>query len=257
MRGSRGASPLDRRREVLKTTALKSLLNLIAAALVAAACSSGPEVSQADAPEASDIRALRWLAPGADKVKFLTTRPASCIRPRAPDEAVITFGNGDVRTSEQTLEIGRLAFESPALLGGAAARMGLSCSSCHLNGRDNPAFFIEGMSSAAGTADVTSSLMSKVRGDGTFNAVRIPDLAAKDGKQIKDRRSAEFRTKVHGLIVEEFDGQEPPADVFNSVLLYLDRLDASGGCNDWRRTQVSAPGVTSQDLSAMSITLPG
>lgn len=185
---------------------------MLAAALVAAACSSGPEASQADAPKASDIRALRWLAPDADKVKFLTTVPASC-------EMRATGAEWERR------QLGKLAFESPALLGGAAARMGLSCSSCHLNGRGNPDFFLEGVSDRPGTADVTSSLLSKVRGDGNFNPVPIPDIGLKDGKQIRDRKSAEFRIKVHGLVVEEFDGQEPPAEVFDAVVSYMDGLD--------------------------------
>lgn len=123
------------------------------------------------------------------------------------------------------LALGRVAFESPALLGGAAARMGLSCSSCHINGRGNPNFFVEGVSGTPGTADVTSSLFSKVRGNGAFDPVPIPDLAARDGKQIEDRKSQAFRDKVRGLIVEEFDGQEPPPKVFDAVLAYLDNLD--------------------------------
>ena len=193
------------------TQRLKVASTTLAAALVAAACSSGPEALQADTPKASDIRALRWVAPGADKVKFLTTMPASC-------EAPATGLDGEQRL------LGKLAFESPALLGGAAARMGLSCSSCHLNGRGNPDFFLEGVSDKPGTADVTSSLLSKVRGDGSFNPVAIPDIALRDGKQIKDRRSPEFRTKAHGLVVEEFDGQEPPPKVFDAVISYLDGL---------------------------------
>jgi hypothetical protein len=103
----------------------------------------------------------------------------------------------------------------------------LSCSSCHINGRGNPAFFVEGISGAPGTADVSSNIFSKVRGNGTSDPVPIPDLAARDGAQIRDRGSEAFRTKVHGLIVEEFDGQEPPPDVFDAVLAYLGGLDIS------------------------------
>jgi hypothetical protein len=192
---------------------------MLAAALVAAACSSGPDVSQTDAPRASDIRALRWLAAGADKVKFLTVLPASCETPATGEEAHLRLR-------------GKLAFESPALLGGAAARMGLSCSSCHLNGRGNPQFFLEGVSDKPGTADVTSSLLSKVRGDGNFNPVPIPDVGLKDGKQIRDRKSEEFRVKVRGLIVEEFDGQEPPAAVLDALITYLDGLDPAACATD-------------------------
>jgi hypothetical protein len=192
--------------------------------LVVAACSHAPATT--DQLKASDIRSLRWVAKDADRIAFLTTRPIGCRR-QPPAETNTTGSVGDL----DRYEIGRLAFESPALLGGAAARMGLSCSSCHLNGRGNTAFFVEGVSGKPGTADVTSSVFSKVRGDGNFNPVPIPDLAAKDGKQIKDRKSPEFRTKVHGLVVEEFDGQEPPAFVFDALLAYLDAQEISS-CGD-------------------------
>lgn len=152
-------------------------------------------------------------------MKFLTTRPAPCYRDPPTFKDIGLY------------RIGRLAFESPALLGGAAGRMGLSCSSCHLNGRGNPDFFIEGVSDKPGTADVTSSIFSKVRGDQMFNPVPIPDLAAKDGKQIRDRKGADFRSKVHGLVVEEFDGREPPSEIFRALLYYLDAQDISA-CAD-------------------------
>jgi hypothetical protein len=187
---------------------------LLAAAVLAAACSSLPAVDDSG-PGASDIRSLRWLAKDADKVKFLTTQPPACETTAASPELA------------NQRDRGRLAFESPALLGGAAARMELSCASCHINGRGNPDFFLEGVSGGAGTADVTSSLLSKVRGDGAFNPAPIPDITLRDGKQIRDRKSPEFFAKVHGLIVEEFDGQEPPRPVIDAVIAYMDGLDPS------------------------------
>jgi len=192
--------------------------------LAIAACANAPE---ATAPVTSDsLRALRWVAPEADAVKALTTAPVACEAspPKEPNEERL----------KRTL--GRLAFESPALLGGAAARMGLSCSSCHINGRGNPDFFIAGVSGAPGTADVTSSLFSKVRGNGAFDPVPIPDLAARDGTQMRDRTSTLFEDKVRGLIVEEFDGQAPPPYVFEAVLAYLDSLDRAH-CADPVATQ--------------------
>jgi len=180
-----------------------------AAACLAAACSSEP-VSSGDALRASDIVQLRWIAKGSDRVAVLTMLPPSCE----------TAGG---ETGPRRL--GRIAFESPALLGGAAARMGLSCSSCHLDGRGNADFFLDGLSDKAGTADVTSSVLSRVRGDGNFNPKPIPDVGLRDGKQIKDRKGAEFAAKVHGLVEEEFDGQVAPRPVFDAVIAYLDGLD--------------------------------
>jgi hypothetical protein len=208
LRGSRGTPPLDRWSEILRFV-------VAGLAFALAACASAPE---ATAPVTSDsLRALRWIAPQSDAVKALTAAPIACA-PAAPEQP-----------TAQTLELtlGRIAFESPALLGGAAARMGLSCSSCHINGRGNADFFIAGVSGPPGTADVTSSLFSKVRGNGAFDPVPIPDLATRGGGQISDRKSKQFEDKMRGLIVEEFDGQPPPAYVFGAVLAYLDSLDVA------------------------------
>ncbi len=192
--------------------------------LALAACAAAPE---AMAPVTSDsLRALRWVAPEADAVKALTIAPVACepAPAKEPDDESLK------------LTLGRLAFESPALLGGAAARMGLSCSSCHINGRGNADFFVAGVSGAPGTADVTSSLFSKVRGNGAFDPMPIPDLATRDGGQMKDRTSKPFADKVRGLIVEEFDGQAPPTYVFDAVLAYLDSIDIAH-CADPSATQ--------------------
>jgi hypothetical protein len=162
---------------------------------------------------------LRWLSKDADRVAALTTQPAGC----------------EAGGLDRQVMLGKIAFESPALLGGAAGRMELACSSCHLNGRGNPAFLLEGVSDKAGTADVTSSIFSKVRGNQTFDPKPIPDIALRDGKQIADRKGFEFRAKVHGLVVEEFDGQEPPAQVFEALLAYLDAL-GPGACGAEEQT---------------------
>src|SRR5690606_27245375 len=96
-----------------------------------------------------------------------------------------------------------------------------------------------------------SSLVSRVRGDGRFNPVPIPDLAARDGGQMQDRRSEAFRAKVRGLVVEEFDGQAPPRRVFEALLVYLDRIDAAGSCGPGAR--VSASGDLTDAISALDL----
>lgn len=184
-----------------------------------AACASAPG---ADAPINRDsLRALRWIAPGADIVRALTSEPVSCRVPLESTGSVTVLKNNFKYTN---IDVGRIAFESPALLGGAAGRMGLSCASCHINGRGNPDFFLEGVSGAAGTADVTNSLFSKSRGNGAFDPTPIPDLAARDGMQMKIRKGEAFLAKTHGLIVEEFDGQEPPEQMLYDVIAYMDGL---------------------------------
>ena len=151
----------------------------------------------------------RWLAPGAP-IQRLVNQPGECVAwPAAPP-------------LNDSARIGRAAFRAPLLLGGQAARAGLSCSSCHRNGRGNPDFHFPGISGPAGTADVTASLFSSHRGDGSFNPKRIPDLADPAQQKIsRDLRSDDLRKFVRGLIVEEFDGPEPPAPVLQGLLDYV------------------------------------
>jgi len=122
----------------------------------------------------------------------------------------------------QTL-LGRLAFNSPRLLGGQAARMGLSCASCHPSGRANPDFFIQQISSTPGTSDITHSFFSSAGGDSQFNPRPIPDLAQATGLRFPDRHVKSFTSFLHKLIEVEFDGRPAPAQVFQALLHYLQK----------------------------------
>src|SRR5687767_3392053 len=126
----------------------------------------------------------------------------------------------------ESARIGRVAFQAPLLFGGQAARAGLSCASCHRNGRDNPVFHFPGISGAPGTADVTASLLSSHRGDGKSNPKKIPDLADPAQQKIsRDPRSDDLRKFIRGLIVEEFDGPEPPRAVLQGLVDYIRFMD--------------------------------
>ncbi len=155
-------------------------------------------------------RELNWAPINVDKSEFLNQTKAECINPEAELEGL------------QGIKLGRLAFQSPRLLGGQASRMGLNCASCHPAGRSNRDFFIEQISSAPGDADVSHGFLSSKGGNGDFNPVAIPDLANRAGMKIKDRRSDEFRTRLTQLIEIEFDGRPPPDAVFESVRYYLE-----------------------------------
>lgn len=154
----------------------------------------------------------RWV-PEAALEETLIRRPRECLRPPASAAA------------RRTLAVGRAAFAAPLLLGGQAARAGLSCDSCHRNGRGNPVFLFPGLSGAPGTADVTSSLMSAHRGDGTHNPVPIPDLASAHPKVSRDPGKDELRRFIRGLIVEEFDGREPASSVLDALTFYVRSID--------------------------------
>ncbi|WDI30829.1 hypothetical protein PUV54_12780 [Hyphococcus flavus] len=158
---------------------------------------------------------LSWIASDSDGVEFFTREPAECFkRPKNQDDAYLA-------------EVGRAAFRSPFLLGGQAARQGLSCQSCHMNGHDNPSFFIAGLSGAPGTADVTSSVFSKTREDHEFNPVPIPDLTGIADKQSFGTQAPapSMHAFVSGAVTDEFQGAPPTETVLKGLVVYLVHLD--------------------------------
>ena len=162
------------------------------------------------------LREARWLAPER-QMHALTHEPTECLH--APADPQLARG----------IAIGRAAFRTPLLLGGQAARAGLSCNSCHRSGRGNPGFQFRGLSGAPGTADVTSSLMSSHRGDGINNPIAIPDLSGSVHKVSRAASDPALETFIRGLIVEEFDGPEPSALTLASLAHYVRAL-TPGAC---------------------------
>ena len=153
----------------------------------------------------------RWAPPEA-RLSALTERPPECfVEPEDPALA-------------RSAAIGRTAFRTPLLLGGQAARVGLTCETCHRNGRGNPQFLFPGLSGAPGTADVTTSLFSRVREDGVFNPRPIPDLAADTPRVSRDPASPALETFIRSVIVDEFDGAEPPPRVLKGLVDYVRAL---------------------------------
>ncbi|MEM7328604.1 MAG: hypothetical protein AAF437_07685 [Pseudomonadota bacterium] len=192
---------MDRRRARLKQLILAGVAVGLSACAVAP-----PEPS----PTPPDFSALNWLRLDADPVGHMTRQPSTCLS--APKAAPI--------------QRGALLFESPMLLGGQAAKAGLSCAACHRNGRGNPDFLFQGISGAPGTADVTHGLFSKVRADQVFNPVAIPDLATVDGQSRVDRDSpGTLEAFLNAQIVEEFSGTQPDPVVIEDLAAYLRALD--------------------------------
>ena len=162
----------------------------------------------------SVIHAARWLAAGADPAVALATHATECLPPIAdPDQ-------------RYSVEVGRAAFRTPMLLGGQAARAGVSCETCHQSGRNNPDFDFPGLSGKPGTADVTTSLLSSHRGDGIDNPKPIPDLSGPKSalKQSQEPKGRVLETFLHGTVTEEFDGAEPPPAVLKGVADYVRAL---------------------------------
>lgn len=206
-----------------------------------AACQVPPDT---DIAPAVNIDALRWLDPSADPVAHLTTQPATCqTAPGSP-----------------SAQRGALVFSSPLLLGGQAAKAGLSCAACHRNGRGNPAFLFMGISGSPGTADVTHGLFSEVRADETFNPVRIPDLATAEGRTRVDREQAGvLEAFLAAQIVEEFSGSAPESVVIDDLAAYIRTLDtaacvpSTNEAQSWRaELSLLRAGLTAPDVQSGS-----
>jgi hypothetical protein len=157
---------------------------------------------------------MRWAPRDADPVATFARAPTECLRlPADRNEAL-------------SVEVGRAAFRTPVLLGGQAARAGVTCETCHKAGRTNPSFVFPGVSGAPGTADVTDSLFSTHRGDGIDNPKPIPDLSGPKTRLKIAQAPAEHRLEpfIHGLITQEFDGPEPPKAVLAGLAAYVRSL---------------------------------
>ena len=133
-------------------------------------------------------------------------QPAVCLAHGLPDAARV--------------QAGQALFNSPALLGGQAAKAGLNCASCHVNGRGNAHFLMTGVSDRPGTADVTSSFFSAARSNGRFDPIAIPDLAL-PGKVARDPAARALEPVIRMLIVEEFGGQEPTPAMLDALAAYV------------------------------------
>lgn len=146
---------------------------------------------------------------------------------------------------------GQALFNTPTLLGGQAAKAGLSCASCHVNGRDNPHFLLAGVSGKPGTADVTNSFFSAARGNGQFDPVLIPDLAAA-GKVSRDPKAKVLEPFIRTLIVEEFSGQEPSPAMLEALATYARAIQSCPGDDS-----MPVPRILSDQLLLIQSALKG
>lgn len=168
---------------------------------------------------------------GADSGQLLVREQVWTTTVGARDLAyALTHAPRECLSGKQSAQFGagRALFRSPALLGGPAARTGLSCNACHANGRSNAHFLLPELTNRAGAADVTSEWSSRVRGDGVMNPVDIPDLAGVATRTaFGQRRVPSLERFTHSVIIEEFQGAEPPAPAMALVLAYMRSLDLS------------------------------
>jgi cytochrome c peroxidase len=124
-------------------------------------------------------------------------------------------------------KLGNLAFNSPYLLGATARRAGISCASCHVNGATNPKLFIPGLSTRPGNFDTTSALFNAKTDDGVLDPLTIPSLRGARflSPYGHDGRMESLREFVRNVIVNEFAGPEPSAQLLDAIVFYIDDID--------------------------------
>ncbi len=216
------------------------LLTFAALTLAVTAASAAPK-------ENRGLSALAWLEPrGA--LQALSNEPDRRLHVRSSENPAATDDPGSTKRRWQQISAGEILFHTPILLGGQAAKAGISCASCHVNGRDNAHFQFPGVSHDPGTADVTHSFFSSFRGDDHFNPVSIPDLT-RPGK-ISHENPEELEKFIRGLIVEEFDGQEPGNAALTALAAYVRALRPCDGCSPRPLIMTTHLGRVKQALSA-------
>lgn len=158
------------------------------------------------------VGALEWLPPGSLSVESLTRHPQEQLEGGEKQNFYV--------------DLGRLAFRSPDVLGGTARKAGLSCQACHANGFATTAFFIPGLSSKAGTIDVSHAFWNLRGEDGIDNPLEIPSLRGVKTKDRfgQDRRTASLRDFTRRVIVTEFSGAEPDALLLDALIAYQEKL---------------------------------
>ncbi|MEL7217255.1 MAG: hypothetical protein AAGK01_02370 [Pseudomonadota bacterium] len=197
--------------------------------LIALGCALAAFAASAAAQHVSPLRESGWLA-DEGRLAALTIEPV--LDREALANAAFTSAMADQYTDAQDLRfdliVGEFLFKSPLLLGGQAAKAGLSCHSCHVNGRDNPAFQFPAISGKPGTADTTHNFFSETLGNGTFDPVPIPDLT-EPGKVRHDIDSEELEGFIKTIVVDEFGGSNADEALIRPLAAFVRAVRLSGG----------------------------
>jgi len=130
-------------------------------------------------------------------------------------------------TKSYLINLGDLAFNSPAILGGVAGRARMSCATCHVNGASNAKLYIPGASTRPGNFDTTSLLFNPKTFNAILDPVRVPSLrgARYLAPYGHDGRLASLRDFIHNVIVNEFAGAEPAPAILDALVAYVIDID--------------------------------
>jgi cytochrome c peroxidase len=125
------------------------------------------------------------------------------------------------------INLGDLAFSSPAILGGVARQADVSCGTCHVNGAGNAKFFMPKMSTRPGNFDTTGPLFNPKADNFALDPVTIPSLrgARSLAPYGHDGRTASLGDFVRNVIVNEFAGPEPSPVIVDAIVAYIQDID--------------------------------
>ena len=123
--------------------------------------------------------------------------------------------------------LGDVAFSSPKVLGGVARQSGISCGTCHVNGAANAQFYIPGLSTRHGNFDTTSSVFNPKTDDSVLDPLTIPSLRGAHllAPYGHDGRTLSLRDFIRNVVVNEFSGPEPSAEILDALVIYVDDID--------------------------------
>jgi hypothetical protein len=125
------------------------------------------------------------------------------------------------------VNLGDLAFSSPAILGGVARQAGMSCATCHINGASNPKLYVPGMSTRPGNFITTGSLFNPKSSNRLLDPVTVPSLRGARflAPYGHNGRTASLRDFIRNVIVNEFAGPEPSLAILDAMVVYIEDID--------------------------------
>ncbi len=156
---------------------------------------------------AQGLRERSWLPPGSAISASLAREPAEELGP--PDRQV---------------ELGRLLFRTPDILGGNARRIGMSCNACHPAGHRNADFFVAGLSDRPGSIDVSHVFWNLKNDNGLADPLPIPSLRGAGAKTTFGRQQTGLEDFIRHVIETEFAGDTPGPAIVSALAAYVRRL---------------------------------
>jgi len=122
---------------------------------------------------------------------------------------------------------GDMLFDSPQIFGQPAVSLGLSCSRCHNRSDINQRFFIPGISTRPGNADVDGHYFNPRFNDRRADPLDIPSLRGLrfTAPYGRDGRFASLRDFTRNVVVNEFAGEEPTPLILDALVAYMLEFD--------------------------------